>query len=537
MTTNRIIAFVVLLLLAALPAALAQSVTGQISGAVVDPGGAVIAGATVQLSNDLTRQVRSFTTESRGSFLFTDLVPGDYSVHIEFPGFKSYDQKAVNVSSQEKVALHDIRLEVGDVSSTVTVQSDSAHVATDSSDRSVLVNTTQIENTPIPGRDFMGLMESLPGVVDLNPHDARGYNAGMPTINGGQSEKLNISLDGIKSQDSGNTGYSGNISPSMDAIAEVRVMISSYSAEYGGRAGGQMSVTVKNGTNQFHGSTYFFFRNEFLNANNYFNNQTGLAKPFYRYNNPGGTFGGPLLIPGTGFNKSRTKLFFFFSEDYLRFLTPSNLSKQTMPTSLERSGDFSQTSTTTGRLIPVKDPTSGQQFPGNIMPASRISPAGLAILNLFPVPSAKDATGQRQYNSLYQFSRQNQREDRILRLDYNVAPQDASLRAPDQRLPVRERLWRSSYGHFHMGADGGGTGQSNPPERWPRLSIRSARTSSMSSPSVLIAPMRQARPAPRPGWQRTSFPRSREPMAGRSPCPRSTTITRTTFFPISGSPR
>ena len=310
--TIRIVIFQLLLLLSALPAALAQSVTGQISGTTVDPGGSVIAGATVQLSNDLTRQVRSFTTESNGSFIFTDLVPGDYSVHIAFPGFKSYDQKAINVSSQEKVALHDIRLEVGDVSSTVTVQADSARVSTDSSDRSVLVNATQIENTPIPGRDFMGLMQSLPGVVDLNAHDVPGNNSGMPTINGGQSEKLNISLDGIKSQESGNATYSGNLAPSMDAVAEVRVMVSSYSAEYGGRAGGQMSLSIKNGTNQFHGSSYFFFRNEFLNANAYFNNQAGLARPFYRYNNPGGTFGGPLLIPGTRFNKSRTKLFFFF---------------------------------------------------------------------------------------------------------------------------------------------------------------------------------------------------------------------------------
>jgi hypothetical protein len=181
-----------LLLLAALPAAMAQSVTGQISGTVVDPGGAVIAGATVQLTNDLTRQARPFTTESNGGFIFTDLVPGDYSVHIAHPGFKSYEQKAINVSAQEKVALHDLRLAVGDVNTSVTVQAESAHVATDSSDRSVLVNTTQIENTPIPGRDFMGLMESLPGVVDLNPHDAPGNNAGMPTINGGQSENRRI---------------------------------------------------------------------------------------------------------------------------------------------------------------------------------------------------------------------------------------------------------------------------------------------------------------------------------------------------------
>jgi len=350
-------------------------------------------------------------------------VAGDYSVHIALAGFKAYIQKAINVAPQEKVSLHDIRLAIGDVDSSVTVAADVAHVATDSSDRSVFVNTVQIDNTPIPGRDFMGLMQSMPGVVDLTAHDTRGNNTGMPTINGGLSEKLNIYVDGIKIQDSGNTTYSGNLAPSVDAIAEVKVMVSNFTAEYGGRAGGEMNAIIKNGTSQYHGSAYYFFRNEFLDANDFFNNQAGLPRTYYRYNNPGGTVGGPLLIPGTNFNRSRTKLFFFFSEDYLRYLTPTTLSKQTMPTALERSGDFSQTDTTTGKLIPITDPNNnGAQFPGNVVPAGRLNPIGVAMMNLFPMPNAVDTTGQRQYNALFQFGLQNQQEDRILRVDYNVAP-------------------------------------------------------------------------------------------------------------------
>jgi hypothetical protein len=198
--------------------------------------------------------------------------------------------------------------------------------------------------------------------------------------------------------------------------------VSHYSAQYGSRGGGQLNVTIKNGTRQFHGSAFYFFRHESFNANEYFNNQAGVARPLYRYSNAGGTFGGPLLIPGTRFNKSRTKLFFFFSEDYLRYLTPGALSRFTMPTAQERAGDFSQTMTTTARLIPIKDPTTGAAFPGNIMPASRTSPIGAAMLNLFPLPFTSDPTGQRQYNAIYQFSRRNPHEDRILRVDYNVAP-------------------------------------------------------------------------------------------------------------------
>jgi hypothetical protein len=416
------VAIALLTLLVAPSTVRAQSVTGQISGTVTDSADTVVAGATVQLTNDLTKQLRILTTESSGSFIFADLVPGNYSIHVALQGFKAYDQHPISVSADEKVALHDIRLSVGDVNTTITVEAETAHVATDSSDRSIAVNTTQIANTPVRGRDWLGIMQALPGVVDLNTHDSPGWNSGTPTINGGQTGQLEISLDGTLSQDSGAPQNNGWLAPSPDSIGEVKVLISNYSAEYGSRGGGQLVVTTKNGTNQFHGSAYYFYRHESLNANEFFNNQSGLQRPLYRYSNEGGTLGGPLVIPGTNFNKSRTKLFFFFSEDYLAFLTPDSLTKYTMPTALERGGDYSQTDTTTGKLISIKDPTTGKAFPGNIIPASRISPAGYAMMNLFPLPFTTDPTGQRQYNAIYQFSRHDPHEDRILRLDYNVAP-------------------------------------------------------------------------------------------------------------------
>ncbi len=147
----------------------------------------------------------------------------------------------------------------------------------------------------------------------------------MPTVNGGQTGQVFITFDGVGSQDSGSPANNGYLAPSVDAIGEVKVMVSNYSAEYGSRGGGQLVVTVKNGTNQFHGSAFYFYRHESLNANEFFNNAASLQRPLYRYSNEGGTFGGPLLIPGTNFNKSRTKLFFFFSEDYLSFLTPGHV--------------------------------------------------------------------------------------------------------------------------------------------------------------------------------------------------------------------
>ena len=428
--------YMAVLTLAVLGEVQAQSVTGQISGTVTDQGGSVIAGSSVRLTHDLSKQVRSFSTDGSGNFLFTNLVPGDYSVHIEHAGFKGYDQRGISVSAEERVALHEIRLTVGEVSSTVEVVANTARVSTETSDRSILIDRQQIEDTPISGRDYLGVLRSLPGVQMVSNNDMPGwFNTQANPVNGGQSGQFVVTLDGVVSQDSGNQVTGGYLAPNLDAVGEVKVLVSNYTAEYGARAGGQMNVSIKNGTSQYHGSAYYFWRHEMLSANEFFNNKNvtlvngvgiPIAKPYYRYQNPGGTFGGPLLIPGTNFNKSRTKLFFFFSEEYLHTLTTGGVSSFNMPTALERAGDFSQTVTTTGVLIPVKDPTTGKVLAGNKLPASQINPIGYAIMNLFPLPSTTDTTGRRQFNSQYQFNRERPREDRILRVDVNLGPKTTS---------------------------------------------------------------------------------------------------------------
>lgn len=418
----RILALVVLLLFAFGQTVHAQSVTGQISGTVTDPAGAVVTGATVQLTHDLSKQVREFSTQGNGDFVFTGLVPGGYSIRVSHPGFKAYDQKGIVVAAQERVDLHDIRLEVGEVNTSVEVSAQSVHVATDSSDRSVAVNLIQMLDTPVRGRDFLGEIKALPGVQDISTHDARGWGQAMPTINGGQMGQTMLSIDGITAQDSGNLNP-GYMAPSVDAIGEVRLQVSNFTPEYAGRTGGQMLVSIKAGSNQFHGTAYYYWRHEQFNANEFFNNAQKVARPRYRFQNPGGTFGGPLIVPGTRFNKSRTKLFFFFSDDILRN-TQVVTNRYTMPTALERTGDFSQTVTTAGVMIPITDPTTGSPFPGNKIPASRISPTGLAFMNKFPLPDplgyAVDPSGTRQFNRIFVLPRNQPQEDRILRVDYNL---------------------------------------------------------------------------------------------------------------------
>jgi Carboxypeptidase regulatory-like domain len=413
------------LLLALLPAANAQSVTGQIAGNVADSSGGALVGAVVRLTHELSQQDRSFTTGSNGSFVFTNLVPGSYTIHISMSGFKNYESKGITVSAQERVDLHEIQLAVGEVTSTIEVQASAVHVATDSSDRSIAIGLQQIADTPTRGRNPVSLVMTLPGVQSLASNDYRGWSGGgIPGVNGGQTGQIVLNLDGAASQDSGNLNP-GYISPSVDSIGEVKLLVSNYTAEYGGRTGGQLTFTTKNGTPQFHGSAYYYWRHEMLNANEFFNNKTNVQKPKYRYWNPGGTIGGPLIIPGTNFNKSRTKLFFFFSYDKLINRNQVN-NVYTMPTALERQGDYSQTLTTTGQLIPITDPTTGSPFPGNKIPTNRISAAGLAMLNLFPLPDPLgfnlDPTGQRQYNFRAILPQNRPLDDKILRIDYNFSP-------------------------------------------------------------------------------------------------------------------
>jgi hypothetical protein len=318
-------------------------------------------------------------------------------------------------------------------------------VETDSSDRSVLITRAIVEDTPIRGRDYLGILRGLPGVAATTTNDQPGYKSSGPAINGGNGQFV-IALDGIIAQDAGALGTTGSMAPNIDAIGEVQVLTSNFRAEYGTRGGGQFNVSIKSGTNQFHGSAYYFMRHEEFNANEWFNNKTRVAKPLYRYQNPGGTIGGPVIIPGLNFNKDRTKLFFFFSDEYLHTRVPNPIVNYTLPTALEKGGDFSQTVTSTGVAIPIKDPTTGLQFTGNKVPPSRINPTGAAMLNLFPLPFTTDPTGARQYNSIYQWVKDQPSQDRILRLDYNLGAKTISYLRLLQHLQVQQ-----GYGAFALG--------------------------------------------------------------------------------------
>jgi len=301
----------------------AQTVTGQISGTVTDPTGAVIPGAKVTLTYNLTEQQRDLVTDSSGVFVFPELVPGSYQLSVNAAGFQAYTQKAIVVGASERVALHEIELTVGSQTTEVTVTANESHVQTDSSDHSGLLTELQYQNVPARGRNYLDYLRLLPGVTATGTGtDAPGWSQGAVNFNGGNGQVV-MQLDGITSMDTGQNQATGYISPSVDAIQEVRVQTGNVNAEYGSRAGGTVNVVIRNGTPQFHGSAYEFLRNNFFNANSYFSKLSptpsisGHPAP-YKFNNFGGTIGGPVVIPGVAFNKNRDKLFFFFSADYIR---------------------------------------------------------------------------------------------------------------------------------------------------------------------------------------------------------------------------
>ena len=430
------IAFVFLMSAVGAVTAHGQGLTGQLSGTVTDAGGGVIPGATVMVTNAGTNQTRETITSAEGTFVFPDLLAGTYHLTIKMEGFKAYEQKDIALGATERVGLRTIALEVGGLQEQIVVKSEAALVQTTSAARSGLVTRDQIEEIAVKGRDFAAYLKLLPGVVDTSAREAPGWGSmGGLSING-RSGGFNFSYDGVTNKDTGSN--SGNYqAPALDSIGEVRVQTSNFQAEYGRSSGATITVVTRAGTKDFHGSAAYYKRDTKLNANEFSRKQQcGLGQtaqcdpPLYKFDNTAWTIGGPVLLPGTDFNKSRNRLFFFWSQDLLGRTDPGGLNQRRVPTALERKGDFSQTFDSQGRLVSIRDPqltgscssTSGGPacFPGNVIPGNRIDSVTQALLNLMPLPNATDPTGNNQYNYTFQTVQDWPRNDQVLRMDWNV---------------------------------------------------------------------------------------------------------------------
>jgi len=416
--------------------AVAQGLTGQISGVVTDSGGGVLPGATVAIKNAGTNLTRETVTGPDGSFVFPDLLAGKYDLSVTMSGFKTYEQKGVALASTERVALRAISLEVGGVTELVTVQAEAVQVQTSTAARSGMITRDNIEDIALKGRDVAGMLKLLPGVIDTANREAPGWGSmgGGLSINGRTS--FNFSYDGVTNKDTGSN--SGNYAaPALDSIGEVRVQTSNFQAEYGRSSGATITVVTRSGSKDFHGSAAYYKRDDALNANEY-NRKVACAAgqtvqckpPDYTFDNEAWTLGGPVLIPGSSFNRGRNKLFFFFSQDILQRTDPGGLNERRMPTALERIGDFSQTRDTSNRPLFIRDPslpgscslTGGGPacFPDSKIPAGRINPTAQALLKLLPMPTFDQNANGNNYS--FQTVQDWPRNDQVLRVDYNVAP-------------------------------------------------------------------------------------------------------------------
>jgi hypothetical protein len=292
----------------------AQTSSGTITGRVVDPSNSIVVGAEVDLLNQETGVMVATKVRSTGDFTFADVQPGTFTVNIKAKGFKEFRQVDLRLSPSQVLATGTLTLQLGEVSETVTVSADITPLQSGSSERSGVLDNTQLENLLAIGRDAMALTRTLPGVVGGEGGSSLGTSA-TPTVNGINSEYNSATIDGIV----GNTrGLSTLDTPiNMDAVQEVTLLGSNYQAQYGKTAGANFNFVTRSGTNKFHGGAYYYFRNEDLNANSFFNKYNGanLARPQYRFNTIGGTIGGPVMWPGH-FNQSRDKLFFFVSLEY-----------------------------------------------------------------------------------------------------------------------------------------------------------------------------------------------------------------------------
>src|SRR5438067_5183288 len=367
--------------------ALAQSNLGAITGIVTDPQNAIVPDATVTATKVATGLRTSTKSNSTGVYLLTSLPFGTYTVYVERPGFVKYVREQITLDAGQRLGL-DIALTIGSMQETVTVTAEAPPIQDRTSSIDTTIEPKSIEALPLSGRKTLNVV-ALSGVAVFIAYPNTPTGSPSFTLAGGRGRSQMSYIDGGSSQNSriGNPLIDTDL-PS-DAVAEVKLLANSASAEFGASAGGVVMTTTKSGTNELRGSLYENFRHDALDAPGFFapiGSDGHKIAPELRYNVYGGTVGGPV---------KKNKTFFFFSYEGQRQRAGSTLTL-TVPTLLQRQGDFSQTLSASGSLIPIFDPATTTivnsravrtQFPGNVIPQNQIDPVAAAILKFFPAPN------------------------------------------------------------------------------------------------------------------------------------------------------
>ncbi|MBI4875724.1 MAG: TonB-dependent receptor [Acidobacteria bacterium] len=386
-------------LLFAAGSVVAQETRATLSGTVSDSSGAVIVGAALKLANAATGVVFPATTNSAGQYRFLFVNPGTYKLTAEMAGFKNFERDNIQLQVSQSATI-DVSLQVGTRAETVTVSTEAPLLDTEKVDRGVVIDKRRITDLPLNVRNPIMLASFSPGIVQtggqahLNPFSNSGISSW--SVNGGLNNNTEFLMDGAP-----NNAYSGRENriayvPPADAVEEFKVMTGVYDAQYGRTGGGVVNVSVKSGTNAFHGSAYEFLKRTALNANTFSNNAKKLPRAGASLNQYGFTVGGPVRIPNLYNGKDKT-FFFFAGEAYGEDLHYPNESIASVPTVEQKRGDFSKTFDNAGRLMTIYDPMTGRfegsrwvrsPFPGNAIPAGRINPTSAKIASLYPDPNS-----------------------------------------------------------------------------------------------------------------------------------------------------
>jgi len=403
-----------------------QVTSGTIFGTVKDPSGAYVSGAQVTITSPATSLTRVVNTTEGGEFSAPNLLPGTYNLNIDAKGFKRLETTGIVLSAADKLNLGELVVQVGTTAESVTVSADAGQIQLQASsgERSDLITSKQLDDVAMNGRNVLDYVKLIPGASSstglFDGHRSGTGGNDSYNINGTRANQREFTIDGASNVDTGNNGGT-HVTLNPDAIEEVKILTSNYQAEFGKAAGGQIAITTKGGSNQWHGNGRFFHRNEGMNANEWFNKSNQLAKgepnspETYRYNYFGYQLGGPI---------KKDRLFFFWNQEFYRQLVPLSLAQFYTPTALERQGDFSQSVDGNGKPVVIAGPgiTNNKIDPTQLPAAQQaVFQQVQTILNLYPLPNVPGfGTNKLTYNYSQSLSGEAPRREDILRVDFQI---------------------------------------------------------------------------------------------------------------------
>jgi hypothetical protein len=373
--------------LALSPALTAQSITGSITGIVTDPSGAAIPGASVEIVNLDTNIRTTVASDPSGNYTATLLPRGQYRMEVTAPGFKKFVRESIVLQVQQTARI-DVQMIVGEIAESVSVTSEVTRLETESATLAKVVDNKIITNMPFNTRNVYTLVFLTPGVTGTVGNS---YGEMRYSVNGARARTMDTMIDGVTAAHPTVNGFAGiSVFPSVDAIEEFKLLGADYPAEFGRSLGSVLNVVFKSGTNNWHGSAYEFLRNSKLDANDFFSNRAVPYRPLLSFKRSqfGGVLNGPVI---------RDKTFFMVALEALRERRADSTTTS-VPTPLERTGDFSETRTAAGQMITIYDPFTTRAnpsgsgfirtpFSGNRIPSAMFDPVAVNVMKYYPLPN------------------------------------------------------------------------------------------------------------------------------------------------------